>query len=257
MFEIDKKHFGNFIAELRKEKGITQKELAEELFVSDKAVSKWECGLSMPDITLLKPLAELLGVTVTELLECRRMDGTEHINIEKVDDIINKAVLFSEEELREQRKRKKKNGSTFVICTMACCVEIIISLLICEGNWEQLLLPNMLPVLLGFIFGIWFCFLAKEQLPAYYDENEICAYSDGFFKMHMPGIRFNNQNWRHILRVGRIWCLTAMVVSPIVGLILNLMFDALVAMVLSYSLILVLALCGLFVPIYVVAKKYE
>ena len=42
MFEIDKQKFGAFIAELRKEKGMTQKELAEKLFISDKAVSKWE-----------------------------------------------------------------------------------------------------------------------------------------------------------------------------------------------------------------------
>lgn len=50
MFEIDKKAFGSFIAELRKEKGMTQKELAEKLFVSDKAVSKWETGGSIPDV---------------------------------------------------------------------------------------------------------------------------------------------------------------------------------------------------------------
>lgn len=257
MFEIDKKEFGNFIARLRKEKNITQKELAEKLFVSDKAVSKWECGLSMPDITLLKPLAEILDVTVAELLECRRIEKTEHIDIDKVDAIIHKAVLFSEEELQEQKARKEKNGRAFIICALVCCVELIISLLIYEGSWEQLLLPNLLPILLSFIFGIWFCFLAKEQLPAYYDENNISTYSDGFFQMHMPGIRFNNRNWRHILRVGRLWCLITMVLSPIVGLILNLMFDALVAMILSYSLILTLVLCGFFIPIYVVAKKYE
>ena len=46
MFDIDKKDFGCFVAELRKEKGFTQKELAEKLFVSDKAISKWECGVS-------------------------------------------------------------------------------------------------------------------------------------------------------------------------------------------------------------------
>ena len=66
MFEIDKKTFGIFLAEQRKAKGFTQRELAEKLFISDKAVSKWERGLSMPDISLLVPLAELLDVSVTE-----------------------------------------------------------------------------------------------------------------------------------------------------------------------------------------------
>ena len=51
MFRIDNQKFGAFVAELRREKGMTQKELAERLFVSDKAVSKWERGLSLPDIS--------------------------------------------------------------------------------------------------------------------------------------------------------------------------------------------------------------
>ena len=67
-FEIDKERFGAFLAQLRKEKGMTQKELAERLFVSDKAVSKWERALSLPDVALLIPLADCLGVSVAELL---------------------------------------------------------------------------------------------------------------------------------------------------------------------------------------------
>lgn len=68
-FELDKAQFGAFLTERRKAKGYTQKDLAQRLFVSDKAVSKWERGQSLPDISLLIPLAECLGVTVTELLE--------------------------------------------------------------------------------------------------------------------------------------------------------------------------------------------
>ena len=50
MYEIDKEKFGTFLSQLRREKGMTQKDLAEKLFVSDKAVSKWERGLSLPEI---------------------------------------------------------------------------------------------------------------------------------------------------------------------------------------------------------------
>lgn len=64
MYELNKIAFGSFLAQLRREKGMTQKELAACLYVSDKAVSKWERGLSVPDISLLVPLAEQLNVTV-------------------------------------------------------------------------------------------------------------------------------------------------------------------------------------------------
>lgn len=61
MFNIDKKKFGAFVAALRKEKGITQKELSEQLCISDKAVSKWETGVSLPDTVLLIPAGKSVG----------------------------------------------------------------------------------------------------------------------------------------------------------------------------------------------------
>ena len=72
---IDNARFGAFVARLRKEKGLTQRQLAELVGVSDKAVSKWERGLSLPDISLLEPLADALGVTVAELLHGERLDA--------------------------------------------------------------------------------------------------------------------------------------------------------------------------------------
>ena len=86
MFEIDREAFGAFLVRLRKEKELTQKELAEQLYVSDKAVSKWERGLSLPDISLLTPLAECLGVTVTELLRGERL-GPEPLPVEQVEGL--------------------------------------------------------------------------------------------------------------------------------------------------------------------------
>lgn len=254
-FNIDKKSFGNFLLELRKQKGMTQKELANKLFVSDKAVSKWETGLSLPDITLLKPIASILEVTVAELLECRHIAQSEYISTEKVDSIIDKAIHFSEEEIKEQKEHRKKNGIIFLLCTAICGMEILI-LLVSGVTWI-ILQSVLLLIIMGFVFGIYFCFFAKEKLPYYYDENMISSYSDGFFNMNMPGIRFNNNNWKHILKVARIWSFAAMVGSPIVCLILNSIFDEMMAMIVSYLLVLGLALGGLFIPIYVVAKKYE
>ena len=69
---MDNKSLGNFIAFLRKEKGLTQKQLAELLNVSDKTVSHWECDETSPDISLLSTLAKTLGVSVDELLDGSR-----------------------------------------------------------------------------------------------------------------------------------------------------------------------------------------
>lgn len=72
---MGKEKMGIFIAELRHEKGMTQKALASCLGVTDKAVSKWERGLSYPDIELLDKIAKILDVTVTELLEGEKRKG--------------------------------------------------------------------------------------------------------------------------------------------------------------------------------------
>ena len=68
---MTKQTFGSTIAALRKEKGMTQQELAQNMGVTDKAVSKWERNLSFPDVASLPRLAEQLGVTVDELLEAK------------------------------------------------------------------------------------------------------------------------------------------------------------------------------------------
>lgn len=65
---MDAKKTGCFIAEKRKEKNMSQKELAEHLHITDKAISKWERGLSFPDITILIPLSEVLDVSLYDLL---------------------------------------------------------------------------------------------------------------------------------------------------------------------------------------------
>ena len=69
---MDQEKIGKFILQLRKEKEMTQKELAEKLEVTDRAVSKWENGRGMPDVSLMKPLCDILGITVSELLSGER-----------------------------------------------------------------------------------------------------------------------------------------------------------------------------------------
>lgn len=80
-----------FISELRKEKKLTQKELAEQLGVTDKAVSKWERGLSYPDISLLPKLSYVLGITISELLNGKK---TEPSNPE-VEAMVEKTLKYA------------------------------------------------------------------------------------------------------------------------------------------------------------------
>ncbi len=70
---MNNKKMGEFISALRKELGYSQKDLAEKLNITDKAVSKWETGRSAPDVSMLLPLSEVLGVSVTEILKGERI----------------------------------------------------------------------------------------------------------------------------------------------------------------------------------------
>ena len=91
---MDAKITGCFIAQLRKELGLTQKELAEKLEVTDKAISRWETGKGLPDTSLLKPLAEIFGVSVGELLSGKRMDDSQIKN--QADHIILESLSYEE-----------------------------------------------------------------------------------------------------------------------------------------------------------------
>lgn len=90
---MDKNATGRFIAELRKQKGFTQKELAEKLMVTDKAISRWETGKGLPDTSLLKPLGDVLGVSVTELLSGKKIEEVDMK--ERADNIILEALNYS------------------------------------------------------------------------------------------------------------------------------------------------------------------
>ena len=107
MYQLDNEKFGTFLSEMRKEKNMTQKELAEKLFVSDKTVSKWERGASMPNVALLIPIAEVLEITVTELLRGERMEENKTLDTDEVESIlINSLDLSVKNELLRSRKKR-------------------------------------------------------------------------------------------------------------------------------------------------------
>ena len=253
MYEIDKVKFGAFISELRKEKGITQKELAGQLFISDKAISKWETGHSVPDITLLAPLAEILGVTVTELLECHRIENTTEINVEQADDLVKKVISLSEEEKVSSPEVKKRRLYIFVGCLLISLAEIFVMHQI-EHMWYFELYSCMI-IGMSMFFGIYFWFFMKEKLPAYYDENKINVYVDGIFHMNMPGVYFNNNNWPYITKALRLWSAFGMTVFPPVFTLLSSWFEKF-RPASDVIIMLVLILGGLFLPIYILGSRH-
>lgn len=116
---MDKEKFGHFVSALRKEKGMTQKDFAEKLFLTDKAVSKWERGLSFPDISLLEPIAEILDVTVLELLQGERILEEEAVMpVEEVQKMMDESLSISDEEINRKHARSKS-------IILLCCVIIL------------------------------------------------------------------------------------------------------------------------------------
>lgn len=107
---MDSKKTGALIAKARKEKNLTQRQLAGTLHVSDRAVSKWERGGGFPDVALLEPLSDALGLTVTELLHGERQEDTG------ADKEVRYAVKEVQSKLREQHRHKvNAAASAFLI----------------------------------------------------------------------------------------------------------------------------------------------
>ena len=88
---MDSKKIGKVIAKRRKEKGMTQLELAEKMGVTDKAVSKWERDLSFPDINSIPKLAEIFDVSVDDLMQVKT-ETKENMSKNKVDEIVDTAL---------------------------------------------------------------------------------------------------------------------------------------------------------------------
>ena len=98
---MNTKQFGAFLAQCRREKDLTQAQLAEQLHVTDKAVSRWERGVGFPDIQTLEPLADALEVRVDELIRAERSERDGDANAETV------AVLKAASEIARSRAQEQ------------------------------------------------------------------------------------------------------------------------------------------------------
>ena len=106
---MEKKTIGKFISALRKANGMTQQELGEKLFVSDKTVSRWECDECTPELSLIPSIAEIFGITTDELLRGERNNPDREAASE---DTANKQKAKSDKQFKlmlDRNSRKYKN----------------------------------------------------------------------------------------------------------------------------------------------------
>ena len=113
---MDQKRIGSFLKELRKEKGITQEQVAEKLNVSARTVSRWETGRNMPDISLLVEIAELFDVTIPEIINGERKDETMN---EEVKEVARKMADYAETE-KETILKKYQNSKCYRSLCVVC-----------------------------------------------------------------------------------------------------------------------------------------
>ena len=156
---------GQFIAECRKKKDLTQAQLAEKLNITDRAISKWENGKAMPDSALMLDLCDILGITVNELL-CGQVSDQEQRN-EQLDELIFQMAK------NEERYHKRLRHSACVIVATSLvaliCLISLISLLIPECGFQDFM------IIMSVILFIIPCIMAlKFQVETGYYECKNC-----------------------------------------------------------------------------------
>ena len=125
---------GKFIAKCRKEKKLTQAQLAEKLNITDRAVSKWEMGKNMPDTSIMLELCEILGITVNELLSGEKIDME---NYEKYEKKVDENLIALK---RKDENNMTKNVIISILFSITLLTGIMVNIAI-SGNLTWSLIP--------------------------------------------------------------------------------------------------------------------
>lgn len=142
---MDAHKFGAFVAGRRREKNMTQADLASKIQVTDKAVSRWERGLGFPDINIIEPLADALEVSVLELMKSERMAANQ-VTGEEAAEVIADTLNVA----RLQRRRERRNVFRILGVT---AVVVIFLLFIDSMQWQA---DTIIFTLAGVVFPL-FC----------------------------------------------------------------------------------------------------
>ncbi len=189
---------GKFIAECRKQKNLTQMQLAEKLGITDKAISKWERGVAMPDTSIMLELCEILGISVNELL------SGEKINMENNNQKNEQLLLEMATEL--EKKNKTIWHAMWTIMTVSIIGLIgglaIIAFFMPEGPW---MLVAILALCVVFLIPCFYALKLEVSVGAYKCKNcghEIVpTYMQALNAMHRGTTRYlkcpkcNKRTW--------------------------------------------------------------
>lgn len=153
-----------FISELRKERKLTQKELADQLGITDKAVSKWERGLSCPDISLLPRLSQLLGVTTSELLNGERTEPSAP----EVEAMINTTLQYA---VSATKLLIGKNRIwRFVAIASSTFLLSILVIIGCnwaiENSWKWFILPFNITAIVWLVIMLGIFIMGKNKIAS-------------------------------------------------------------------------------------------
>ncbi len=151
---MDQKKIGAFLKELRTEKGITQEQLAERLYVSARTVSRWETGSNLPDLSLLVELADFYDIDIRELINGERK--SENMN-EETKDTLTKVAQYADEE-------KKKLKRKMLDMSVGAVILLLFGALLKATNGFGYIPQGPCESLLGFVNGFALAILVLNIL---------------------------------------------------------------------------------------------
>ncbi len=184
---MDQVKIGRFIADCRKQKNLTQTQLAEKLNITDRAVSKWERGMSMPDTSIMMELCDILEITVNELLSGEKID-MENNNQKK-----EQLLLDMVKELERKNKTIWKNMWVIMIVSIIALLGGLsaVALFMPEGVWQIVVIIGLCVL---FLVPCFYALKLEVSVGAYKCRNcgyEIVPkYSQALNAMHMGTTRY-------------------------------------------------------------------
>lgn len=182
---MDQVKTGEFIAQMRKEKNLTQNELAEKLNISNKTVSKWETGKGMPEVSLMLPLCEVLGITVNELLSGENITS-ENYNAKAEENFISI--------IKEKEYNKKKITIALIVMAIALACAIALCSVVEYTELPTYATVILITVAMILMFGTCFVVCAVDNTAGSFECREcktkfVPSYKAYVFGLHTPTTR--------------------------------------------------------------------